>query len=60
MGGICIPKAENIYKHEHDKKHVTKQQENNDPSLGFIVNTFAPKSFFSKILIPNKLTLRFP
>ena len=22
MGGICIPKAENIHKHEHDKKHV--------------------------------------
>ena len=65
MGGICIPKAENIHKHEHDKKHVTKQQENNDLSLVFIVNKFTPKypkiftPKYFKILILNKLTLRF-
>ena len=48
MGGICIPKAENIHKHEDDKKHVMKQQENNNLSLVFIVNKFTPKSSFLK------------
>ena len=46
MGRICIPKAENIHKYEHDKKHVMKQQENNESSLVFIVSAFTGKSFF--------------
>ena len=38
-----MPKAENIPKHEHDKKHVMKQQQNNYPSLVLVVNKLTPK-----------------
>ena len=47
-GGIS-PKPENRHKHEHNNKHVTKQQGNNDPSSTLFMNKFTPKSFFLKL-----------
>ena len=46
-GGIS-PKPENRHKHEHNNKHVTKQQGNNDPSSTLFMNKFTPKPCFLK------------
>ena len=43
-----MPKPENKHKHEHNSKHVTTQQGNNDPSSTVCINTFTPKPFFLK------------
>ena len=38
----------NRHNHEHNKKHVTKQQGNNDPSSTLFMNKFTPKPCFLK------------